>query len=270
MPHETAARCLLALRHRLPRIPLLRRFIAVDLERSEASKNKDRDYWQENRTEAPHQLILRLLGVRLLRLSYSESLQMIYSARQYKELHRAVVELSDLGIIPSLDQTSEVLEPGCNMGTFLRQLHERYGCPVTGVDINEEAIRIARKETGPRCDWATFHCRDVLDPECFTYFADKHFSHTFISSHLIHLPRGDAKRAYLAQLQRISQGIVAWERFPSENDPRAETSGMEDLAAEYGFVCHRVHRKEHPQFIKLIGVFYWPPAPAREDQLHAD
>jgi SAM-dependent methyltransferase len=51
----------------------------------------------------------------------------------------------------SLDRTSEVLDVGCGVGTFLRRLRTRYGAAATGVDFKDLA-------SYPALEGTEFHC----------------------------------------------------------------------------------------------------------------
>ncbi|MEW5911550.1 MAG: class I SAM-dependent methyltransferase [Thermodesulfobacteriota bacterium] len=191
----------------------------------------------------------------MLRLYYSTSLEDVYAQRGNPLLERGLAEMLKKQLVPPLNRDSRVLESGCNVGGFLSYLAQRYGCEIHGLDISAEAIEYARNTMFADYPRATFYCQDVLEHQFFDRFPTNHFSHTFCISHLVHIPNGSAKRAYINQLKRISRCVIFFERMPREDKPAADTRYTEDYAAEYGFTLYHKYPKLHRS--KWIGVFYW-------------
>lgn len=216
----------------------------------------DPKFWQETTYQGGQgRLILHLLGLPLLRLYYSTSLEDVYAKRRNPHLERGLAEMIAKRLIPPLDGRSRVLESGCNAGGFLRYLADCYGCEIHGLDISDMAIAYARDTMFAGDPRATFYCQDVLEHQFFNRFPADYFSHTFCLSHLVHVPNGPAKRAYIQQLKRISRCVIFFERMPREDKPEKETRHTEDYAAEYGFTLYRKYPKIHPG--KWMGLFYW-------------
>ena len=77
-------------------------------------------------------------------------------------------ELAEKGVIPPLTKDSLILEAGSNVGRNLFALQDAFGCSVVGVDISEEALRLARdKVWKDRSNWE-FHLANVLTDDFFS------------------------------------------------------------------------------------------------------
>lgn len=55
------------------------------------------------------------------------------------------------------NQDMSVLEVGCGGGIFTREIWRQFGCHVTGIDINERAITMAKRH----CPDAEFACVSI-------------------------------------------------------------------------------------------------------------
>ncbi|RJX34043.1 MAG: class I SAM-dependent methyltransferase [Desulfarculus sp.] len=239
---------------RLNAVPLLGKVLYF----KEDKPLPDPEFWRETVYQGQQgRLTLRLLGLPLLRLHHSTSLEDVYAQRRNPHLERSLPEMIEKRLIPPLDGRSRVLESGCNAGGFLRYLADCYGCEIHGLDISAEAIEYARSTMFADYPRATFYCQDVLEHQFFNRFPADYFSHTFCLSHLVHVPNGPAKQAYIKQLKRISRCVIFFERMPREDNPEKETRHTEDYAAEYNFTLYRKHPKMDRS--KWMGIFYWTP-----------
>ncbi|MCF8031899.1 MAG: class I SAM-dependent methyltransferase [Desulfarculaceae bacterium] len=233
--------------------PILRRLFQV----IDSSPTPDPQFWRDTAYHGQQgSLRLRLLGVPLLSLSYSMSLEDVYAKRGNPHLEKGLEDLVAAEAVEPVTQDSLVLDSGCNVGAWLRYLAGRYGCRVCGVDISQEAIEFAREITFPGDERAEFHCQDVLAPGFFERFPDGHFSHVFCMSHLVHLPSGPAKEEYIAQLKRVGRNVVFYERMPMLNRPEPANRHAEDFTG-YGFRVFRKVPKANPE--KFMGIYYWRP-----------
>jgi ubiquinone/menaquinone biosynthesis C-methylase UbiE len=161
-----------------------------------------------------------------------------------------------LGIIPAVRKESRVFEPGCNVGAILKQMHERYGCQVFGLDISEESITFAR-EIFKSVPGAAFTAGDVLSTEFFGRLPDDYFTLSYSVSHLIHVPNGEAKDRYVSELKRISRCVVLNERIRGSKEPASPGKNFQDYEKEYGFRLFRQIRKRNKY---PAGVFYFAKA----------
>jgi ubiquinone/menaquinone biosynthesis C-methylase UbiE len=64
-----------------------------------------------------------------------------------------------LDIVSPFDGES-VLDVGCKTGNFLR-LFQRQGCSISGIDSSAEALEVARKKLGPRCELIQANAADL-------------------------------------------------------------------------------------------------------------
>ncbi len=91
-------------------------------------------------------------------------------------------------------KTGNVLEVGCGTGHTSAQLSNR-GYTVTGIDISEAAIRIAKRHV---CD-VTFLVGNVLD---MCDVADKSFD-AVIDGHCLHCIIGNDRSQFFAEVMRV-------------------------------------------------------------------
>ncbi len=169
-------------------------------------------YWKDNLyTQTTRSRSLRWLGRTWWTRPYYETIESAY-ARPLDEVLRVFRDLARRGVMPEITSQSSILESGSNLGRNLWCLASRTGCYVTGVDISVEAIALARRKfyASPKIPYnhALFFEGDVLQPWTFAGFPNQAFDVVFTRWHLIHLPRSDAKDAYLKELQRIGRTVV--------------------------------------------------------------
>ncbi len=248
--HKTKNRLL-----HLHAIPILGRLFRV----SDRSPTPHPHFWRDTAYQGEEgRLVLRLLGLPVVSLRYSMSLEDVYARRGNPHLEEGLAEMVAAGVVEPVTAQSRVLDSGCNAGALLRHLADQYACAVVGVDISAEAIAFARERMFPGYERAAFFCRDVLQPDFFGQFPDGHFSHVFCSSHLIHLPPGPDKLAYLAHLKRMGRNLVVFERMPHQDQAEPSHRHPEDFIATQGFRLFKRLPKANPK--KFMALYYWRPA----------
>ena len=96
-----------------------------------------------------------------------------------------VWEMADFASLA--DSDVNLLDVGCGIGNPAFLLHDRFGCPVTGITISKRGVEVARQQSDQRGigeDSIRFHEADALDngldPESFDVLWQME------SSHLIH------------------------------------------------------------------------------------
>lgn len=223
--------------------------------------NKNQVFW-ENSLDATleRELVLLMKWPRkkvLWSWRYTLPLGYIYLSRDNGALFSALDRMIAEGLIPPIDSGSHVFEPGCNVGAVLREAASRYGCRVTGMDISSQAIEYARNKTFAEDQEAEFFEGDVREWAFFRRFPDNHFSHVLSVSHLVHVPSGPEKDAYLAELKRIGQCVVLMERMKSDHDPMTNKIFMEDYEGKLEFVLFDTIKKKHNRHVKKTGIFYY-------------
>ena len=168
-------------------------------------------WWKEDEyTKVERFKHLEWLGFTLIRWPYHETIEGNYfgSAR---DLGVVLKELQNLGVVPPLGKESNIFEPGCNVGKNLFQIQEEYGCRVTGLDISQKAIQIAKNKIWKNRRNYQFFVDNALTTDLFAQFEDNFFDLTLTRWHLIHIPLSDAKRKYVENLKRISKCLVIFE-----------------------------------------------------------
>jgi len=239
------------------RIPLLNRILSADLTKNSANKDRtNMDYWEKAEyAKATNYLNVSLRGNRFLSIPYQRSMLDIYLKRKHTKLHQDIKDLVDIGYVPPITVKSKIFEPGCNVGTFLFQLHEMHKCEVYGMDISEGAISYAKSELFSQISQSKFYVGNVLDYSFFKQFKDNFFSHTIVASHLVHVNNCNEKEKYIKELQRISQSVIIFEKIHSKNEDIDRN--FEDYEHKYGFKCFRIHRKNTPKIDKFSGTYYF-------------
>lgn len=248
------------------RVPALNRVIRVE----RAPRKIDKEYWRNSYdAKVPYGMTMKLrwpVSGTLLNYQYQKALGEIYLKRDNGAFFAGLDAMIAAGHVPPITRHSHVLEPGCNVGAVLRQLHTRYGCAVTGIDISKDAVTYAQNHVFRDDPKAKFRAGDVLDPTTFEGMQDQQFSHVICVSHLVHVPNGPEKSAYIERLKRLGRSVVFYERIATENDPRVQTRHMEDYAADYGFTLFRADRKPHPTYQKRIGFFFYENPSATDER----
>jgi SAM-dependent methyltransferase len=247
--HETKNRLL-----HLHTIPILGRLFRV----SDCSPTPHPHFWRNTAYQGGEgRLVLRLLGLPVVSLRYSMSVEDVYAVRGNPHLEKGLAEMIAAGVVEPVTAQSRVVDSGCNVGTLLRYLANQYACEVIGVDVSTEAIDFAREKMLFGYERATFFCQDVLQPGFFNQFPDGHFSHVFCSSHLIHLPPGPDKLTYLEHLKRIGRNLIVFERMPHKDQAEPSHRHPEDFIVTQGFRLFKQLAKANPK--KFMALYYWRP-----------
>lgn len=250
-------------------LPLLRRLVRV----SDRAVATDQDYWRNAAWASDaHPLDVSVLGRHLFSLSYRAAVEDGYLNRDHAHFLGWLDDLVAEGKVPPLGPDSRVLEPGCNVGGLLRELWQRHGCEVYGLDISEPAIRLARERVFPANPRATFFVQDVLETGFFARFEDGFFSHAFCLSHLVHVPNVEAKRVYVEELKRVARAVVLYERMATPERPARPGRHYRDYEREHGFTLFRSVDKpnqnpDKPR--KPIGMYYHVAAGAASAESRA-
>jgi len=192
----------------------------------------------------------------LFTFAYRRSLGEIYLQRDTSAYFAVIEAMQQERCIPPIGDSSRIFEPGCNVGAILREFQRRYDCLVVGLDISSDAIGFAREKVFKGNKRAEFYVGDVQDPGVLSMYPDNHFSHVFSVAHLVHVPNGPKKRAYIETLKRVGRCVVLYERIANEGDPMSTKRHMEDYETEYGFKLFRKIEKKHSKYPKFTGVFY--------------
>ena len=179
----------------------------------------------------------------------------IYLDRKYKSFHKDIKALVEIGYIPPITADSKIFEPGCNVGKMLFQMHNIYNCSIYGMDISQDAISYAETELFSKVIKSKFYVGDVLNYTFFEQFKDNYFSHTLVSSHLVHVKNCAEKENYIRELHRISQSVIILEKVFSKNEDIKRN--FEDYEKKYGFRCFRIRRKPANKFDKFSGTYYF-------------
>lgn len=116
---------------------------------------------------------------------------------------RADRRASYLTEIGRIRPTDAVLEIGCGTGIFTRKLHTLTGAHLTGIDISEDLLTIARELTLPEA--ATF----LLENAMAMRFADETFDVVVGSSVLHHLDFDDSLREIFRVLKKGGRLVFA-------------------------------------------------------------
>jgi SAM-dependent methyltransferase len=168
------------------------------------------EWWKEDLyTRVPRWYEVVWRGRTLARIPFRESIVGNYF-KPADDLVRLVRELVD-GDRLRLDAGSRVFEPGCNVGRNLWWLRREFGCEVSGMDISARAVETATTRLWKGPDRARFVVGDVLTPGVLSGFPDAHFDLVLTRWHLIHLPAGEPKTAYVGELKRIARALLILE-----------------------------------------------------------
>lgn len=110
----------------------------------------------------------------------------------------------------SLNKDSNVLELGCNLARNLMQAQYRYGCYVTGFDINKESIEKNKKSFKEKCN---FHVADLRNHLILKSFEDKYFDVGITMGFLMHIPQSKSKDLLILEMLRICKRVCMFEMF---------------------------------------------------------
>jgi SAM-dependent methyltransferase len=177
--------------------------------------------------------------------------------RRRDDLLELIEEMTAASILKPLRPDTKVFEPGCNVAQNLWELSRRWGCEVYGLDIDQGAIDKAAKRGWRRP--ARFFVGNVLDGGTFTAFADGHFDLVLTRWHLIHVPPGESKRRYLAELRRIGRSGLILEPFDSEKVGQVEWAAQGTYCLSWDDWAAWLRLKRYTPKVPLqhTDVFYW-------------
>jgi len=141
---------------------------------------------------------------------------------QREELQRKNVE-----ILSSRLPGKKVLEVGCGRGSFLRSLHDKYGCECTGVDISAQMIGYAQEHyPGPRYMVVNGSKLPFADDEFdFVIFC-------YVLHHVDDLPK------MIEEAKRVGRNILIYESCAFESQPWRWLSQMYWKAVDGGMWYH--------------------------------
>lgn len=109
----------------------------------------------------------------------------------------------------TLNDKSRIIEMGCNLARNLEFAFSHYGCDITGVDINGQALESAKKRIGK----GTFIHGDLSNGCILKSFRDKEFDLAFTMGFLMHIPSGDNKKHLIHEILRISKRSAFFELY---------------------------------------------------------
>jgi len=242
---------------RINRIPLLRTIVQVTSDYSNPKRGLA--YWQTEHFSCPTiRVTVRFFGRPAFHFTSKVQVHDLYLRRDNSLFFSFLDMLIAEKLVPPIDATSRIFESGCNVGGVLHYLQKKFGCAVYGVDISPGAIKYAQEYTFKGKSNACFFCENVLNYQFFKQFSDNYFSHVLCVSHLLHVPSGEEKKQFMAELKRIGRCVILYERvMPLHDVPVAgHVRYHEDYEKLYGFTLFKKVRKlQIPD--KEIGVFYY-------------
>lgn len=143
----------------------------------------------------------------------------LYDKRKI-ETTRRMFDYIDRHIV--LNKDSAIIEFGCNLARNLREAHKRYGCVVTGIDINEECIEKDRLFFE---DKGIFDKADLRNADFIKRYGDKQFDLGITMGFLMHVPRNGSKEVLIGEILRICKCVCMFEMF---SDQPAESFGLNE------------------------------------------
>lgn len=112
----------------------------------------------------------------------------------------------------SINKTTKVLELGCNVGRNLTYAERMYKCKVTGIDISEKQIQIAKTKSN-----GEFICHDIRDLSVLRRMSDRSFDFGFTMGFLMHMDR-DIKEEIIKEMMRICVNVAFFEVYRKGKD----------------------------------------------------
>jgi len=195
---------------------------------------------------------VRWLGRTIFKLPYYETIEGNYF-KPSDDIVNIIKEIQKAQIVPYLNKSSKIFEPGCNVGRNLFSLQEAFDCEVVGLDISEKAIDIAQNKIWKQRSRYTFYVDNALTTNFFNNIADNAFDLVITRWHLIHIPRSSEKAIYVKQLKRIGKVLVLLEPVKEGcHEVQLYSNGTytlswDDWGKEYGL------KEFHPDTISLEG-----------------
>jgi hypothetical protein len=164
------------------------------------------EYWRDGlERRMPRWWVLSWRGRVIMRVRSRHNERAYW--RRRRDLVRLIDEMNTARLLPTLGKDSRVLEPGCNVAQNLWEISQRWHCEISGLDIDREALGHAARRPWPRP--AHFFEADVLAPGALAKFSDRQFDLVVTRWHLVHLPPGERKQAYVRELRRIGKaGLI--------------------------------------------------------------
>jgi CMP-N-acetylneuraminic acid synthetase/ubiquinone/menaquinone biosynthesis C-methylase UbiE len=114
-----------------------------------------------------------------------------------------------------LNCDSKVLELGCGMARNLREARKRYGCRVTGFDINKDFINMNKCFFKDNCE---FECIDLQkDISILSKYKSNYFDFGISYAFLMCLPPGNLKADLIREFLRVCKVAYMYEYFDVQN-----------------------------------------------------
>ncbi|HEU5197088.1 MAG TPA: class I SAM-dependent methyltransferase [Methylomirabilota bacterium] len=214
------------------------------------------EYWREGlERRMPRYWELTWHGRVLVRVRSHHNERAYWRGR--RDLITLLEEMNARSVLPPLEASSRVLEPGCNVAQNLWAISRRWNCEIFGLDIDRAALAEAEKRPWRRP--AHFAHGNVLEPGTLARFADQQFDLVLTRWHLIHLPAGEAKQQYLRELRRVGRrGLILEPTSPGKTGQvewrQKDTYcvSWDDWEGWYG-----LRRFEPTVPLAYTDVFYW-------------
>ncbi|MBM4177563.1 methyltransferase domain-containing protein [Candidatus Gribaldobacteria bacterium] len=125
-----------------------------------------------------------------------------------------------------LPKEIKILEVGCNVGSQLHCLQEMGFKELTGVDLNRQALEVAKKN---------LFGIDVMLASAFDLpFRDNYFDLVFTSGVLIHISPNDIKRA-MKEIVRVAKKYIFGFEYFSNDYQEVEYRGKKNLLWKTNF-----------------------------------
>lgn len=201
-------------------------------------------WWKDDAyTQLPRRQHLRWMGINWSSRTVHRTIKGDYGGPA-DDMVALIEEMQGAGLVPRLTASSTIFEGGCNIGRNLQFLQDRFHCAVVGLDISEGALR-ERESIWHTRSRHQFILDNALTTEFFDSCADQQFDLVFTRWHLIHIPRSDAKRRYVASLKRIAKTLVLVEPAREGSSEvtlfqgGTYTLSWDDWAREYGLTEYR-------------------------------
>ena len=180
---------------------------------------KSVEWWKHNKyTKVVREKKLPVLG-RLFGITkkYQETIYGNYFKK--KKTKHFIKEIDNFNKLLNLQlgPDSKVFEPGCNCGSKLRALYEKYKCSCHGFDISEEAVDILKNRVFHDApDKINAGVGNILTSDYCDQFKDNEFDIAYTHGFLMHLPIIPEKKILLDSLKRIARHVVLFELYKEE------------------------------------------------------
>ena len=187
--------------------------------------NKAVSWWENNEYENVQRYkLIQWFGKTIIKIPFKETVEGNYFKPAH-DLVEIIQNMQEDNILSTLNESSKILEPGCNVGRNLYYLSKKYKCEIVGIDISQKAIDIAKNKIWKNYPKCLFYKDNVLTTQFFDQFNDNHFDLVYTRWHLIHIPLSDVKKKYIESLKRISKTLILFEPV---RDDRSKTELYHD------------------------------------------